>query len=191
MDLTITLRGERPLLMHNGRLANPLDYYARELKKINGKRKKTDDDYANLMRIESRGGAWETEDGLLGIPNAAVWRSIYDAAKAFKLGEDIKKALLFDDLIEPLTIKGSEITVDDFLRQDNSIDYRSVKIQRVRTMRARPIVRDWESTHDFTLNGSVIDVGNLEPILERAGTLVGLGDWRPTYGTYTATLETA
>ena len=185
MQITFTLTGTKPMLQHNGRLANPLDPYTRKLRSITSQRKKTDDDLYAIMQIEARGSCWETDDGLLGIQNAAVWRSIYDAAKAFKLGEDVKRALHFEDTTVPLAIDGGKVTCDDYISDAAHIDYRPVKVSGRKTMRARPLIQPgWTSSHSMELVDSVIRVDDLGPVLERAGRLVGIGDWRPTYGTY-------
>lgn len=189
MKLKITLTGQRPLLMCNGRLANPLDPYTRQMKAITGKRKKTDDDLVEIMQIEARGSSYETSDNLLALPTQNVWRCIYDAAKAYKRGEDIKRGLLASDDVEPLLINGDTVDVDQFLSDPANIDYRPVVIMRRRTMRARAIARDWSCSHHFDLMDDVIDVRDLGPILERAGRLVGVGDWRPTYGTFACELD--
>jgi hypothetical protein len=173
------------MLQHNGRLANPIDQWAQLLKALTSKRKKTDEDLAAIRQVEARGGCWETRDGLLGIPTSAVWRSIYDAATAYKLGASVKRALHFSDETIPLLVGGETVFCDDYLADAANIDYRPVVVNRVRTMRARPLVHPgWVSTHQFNLLDDVIDIRELVPVLERAGRLVGLGDWRPTYGTY-------
>jgi hypothetical protein len=187
MQLILAITGERPMLQHNARLANPINAYTQRLRSITGKRKKTDEDLVDIMSIEARGGCWETPDGYLGVPTAAVWRSIFDAAKAYKLGQDVKRALLMGDAVEPLLVNGKKVTCDEFLRDTANIDYRSVKVGTSRTMRARPIIQaGWQTTHTFELLADVIDPRNLAPVIQRAGRLVGLGDWRPTYGTFTA-----
>ncbi len=184
MNLTIRLTGLKPMLQHNGRLSNPLDPYTRELKTLTGKRKKTDDDLMAMALLEARAGLYETRDDLLGLPNQNVWRAIYDAAKAYKLGEDIKRALLTDDETVPLLVDGDPVKADSFLDDADHLFYRSAKIGRQRVMRARGIVRGWVSEHTFELLTDVMDVESLAPVFERAGRLVGIGDWRPTYGTF-------
>ena len=184
MQLTIKLTGQRPMLHHNGRLANPTDPYTRELKALTSKRKKTDEDLILIMQAESRGSCWETEDGRLGIPNGAVWRCIFDSATAFRLGKVIKAALNFEDITVPLLSNGREWLCDEYIRQPGAIDYRPVRVQTARTMRARTRVTNWSSIHQFELLEDVLDPRDLAPVLERAGRLVGLGDWRPTYGTF-------
>lgn len=186
MELHIQLTGTKPILLHNERLANPLDPIVQELKKITGKRNKTEEDYVRMMELEMQGGIYETPEGLLGVPTGNVWKSIQEGAKANKRGKDIDRALTFADVIEPLEQDGAKVRADDFLHQDDPspVFYRSVVIQGKRTMRARPLVRQWSTTHHFDLATDVIDVGVVEVALARAGRYVGLCDWRPRYGTY-------
>jgi hypothetical protein len=186
MKLTVKITGTHPMLMHNGRLANPIDPWTRQLKALTGKRKKTDEDLYEIARVEARAGCWETTDGLLGVPSGAVWRCFYDSAKQFKLGTTVKKSLYFDDIVEPLTIDGAKVHCDDFVADFENVDYRSVKIQSSKVMRARTkIPVGWETIHSFELFDDVLDVRDLQPVLTSAGRLYGLGDWRPTYGRFT------
>lgn len=186
MQIRIRLVGERPMLMHNGRLANPIDPYVRELKKYTAKRKKTDDDHARIMELEARAAAYETEDGFLGLPTDNVWRSFYDASTAYRRGADLKRALIPVTDVVPLEVDGERVLVDVFLKDWQNIDYRSVAVSRNRTMRSRPIVRNWSCVHEFELLQDILDIEVLHPILERAGRVVGVGDFRPRFGTYTA-----
>lgn len=189
MKLTLHLTGERPMLQHNGRLANPLDPNTRALKALTAKRKKTDEDLVDIMRAEARGALYETPEGLVGLPTQNVWRSVKDAATAFKRGRDIERGLIGSDEVEPLLIFGEKVDAVAFLADPANIDYRPVVVQRARTMRARPLVRGWSTSHTFELLEDVIDPRDMVPILERAGRLVGVGDWRPTYGTFSCTVE--
>jgi hypothetical protein len=186
MQITVKMTGTHPMLQHNGRLANPIDPYTRQLKALTGKRKKTDEDLYEIARVEARAGCWETNEGLLGVPTQAVWRCFYDSAKQFKLGTTVKKSLYFDDVTEPLIVDGAKVTCDDYVANFDNVDYRSVKIQTSKTMRARPKIQaGWETTHKLELFEDVLDLRDLIPVMESAGRLYGLGDWRPTYGRFT------
>lgn len=190
MKILIHVDGLRPMLQHNGRLANPLDPYTQRLKQLTAKRKKTDEDLMAILVAEARGAVYETSDGLLGFPTQNVWKAIYTAATAFKQGENIKRALSFEDSTEPLLFNGAHISVEKFLADPVNIDYRPVAVNRAKTMRARPKVQlPWAATYAFELLDDVIDARDLAPILERAGRLVGLGDWRPIYGTFAVEVE--
>jgi hypothetical protein len=190
MKLVLNITGTRPMLQHNGRLANPIDPYTRRVKELVAKRKKTDEDLIAIMQAEARGAVYETAEGLVGFPTANVWRCIYDAAKAYKRGEDIKRSMTHDPIVEPLLIGGEHVTVDAYLSDPAHIDYRPVAVQRSKTMRARPIIAaGWQTTHTFDVLEEIMDLRDLGPIIDRAGRIVGLGDWRPIYGAFVATVE--
>lgn len=184
MKISLTCTGTRPLLANNGQLANPINAYAQQLKQHTKKRTKTDEDLIAMMRIEARGGCYETADGLLAWPNEAIWRCIYEAGKATKRGEDIKRALRLDFGVVPLLINGTEVSCDEFLTDPTHIDYRSAVVSRRRVMRSRPLIADWSLVVPFDLDESMMDSRDLEPIVERAGHYVGMGNWRPTFGTF-------
>jgi hypothetical protein len=172
--------------MHNGRLANPLDPYVVELKKYTGKRKKTDEDLARIMELELRGGVYETDDGLMGLPVENVWSSFHEAAKAFKRGKDLERSLIPSTDVVPIHIQGELVSADEFVKNPDHCDYRSVVVSGRRVMRARPLVSDWEAIIEMELLTDVVDVEVLHPIIGRAGRVVGLGDFRPRYGTFDA-----
>lgn len=183
MILTVKLTGTRPLLMRNSRLSDPRNKYTRRIKELTGKLKKMDEDFVSIMVVESRGGCWETLDGCLGMPTANVWRGIYDAAKRYKMGQNVKAALLFDDVVEPLLLDGKKIKCEEFLKNEEHIDYRSVVIMKKRTMRARPRVpAGWQSEHRLELLTDVLEPKDLKEVFTTFGRLIGIGDWRPTYG---------
>lgn len=179
----IKLVGTRPVILHNGRMANPIDPYTKILKGLTGKRKKTDEDLIDIMRAEARAGVYETEDGFLAMPTGNVYSCIFESAKAFKLGKIIKLSFRYEEKNELLLVKGKKVKADVFLTDGKNIDYRLVKVSQARIMRARPIVRDWETTHTFELDDTLLDKRELIPIINRMG-MVGICDMRPTYGTF-------
>lgn len=192
MKITLHLTGTKPMLQNNARLANPLDVYTRRLAQLTRKQDKTDTDYMEIVEVEARGGIYETTDGLVGLPTVNVAGCLIESAKASKLGKKLKSALTYEDDTQPLRIGGVERMVDEFLRDPcdpPNIDYRSAKPNRGRVMRARPIIRDWAGTFHFDLDVSEINLDKLYPTIERAGRLVGIGNWRPIFGTFTTEVE--
>lgn len=191
MKLRLHLTGTKPMIMHNGRLANPLDPYARQMAAISKKRNKTDEDRIELMRIEARGAAYETPDGLLGVPTLNVWATLHSAAKQFKRGRDIERGLICAaDEVVPLLVDGATANVDAYLADFDHIDYRPVRVQSSRTMRARPIINEWSCSCDLELMDDIFDLSSFVPIVEWGGRYVGLNEWRPIFGTFDAEIET-
>lgn len=190
-EVKIEITGTRPMLMHNGRLANPLDRWVKEIKKYTSKRKKTEDDLLTIMKLEARGGLYEIEnkenedENIIGFPTACVFSSILEAAKSYKLGKSIKKALRYKEINEVLFINGEKRKSKEFLNDSDNIDYRMVRVTQNKILRARPLIKgEWKTTHTFELDEEILDIEELIKILKYAGSYVGLGDNRPTYGTF-------
>lgn len=188
MQFKLKLIGTSAMLQHNGRLANPIDPYTRELKKITGRRKKTDEDLIRVMQIESRGACYEDADGFLGLPALSVYRSIVEACRFDKLGKHAERGLSCADIVERLTLAdGTQRHCDDFLSDPANIDYRGTKVGKSRVMRSRPIIAaGWSGVFTFSLNTEVLDLDALMTPIERAGALVGVGDYRPRFGQFRA-----
>jgi hypothetical protein len=193
MKITIKLTGRAPMLQRNGRLANPLDPITIELAHLTKKRGKTAEDYRKLLPLEAYGGCWETPEGLIGLPTENVHSSLKEAAKGFKQGKDVERALLFDLVTEPLLINGAPMDAREYCYSGlvDRLFIRTVVINKKRNLRARAIMHNWTSQHTFTLLDDIVNPGDLQKIFVRAGRLIGVGDWRPRFGTFsTAVVST-
>jgi hypothetical protein len=189
MDFRITLEGTGPLLMHNARLSNPLDQAAKAIKKVSGKRNKTEDDHAEMAHLEFIGSLYIDPDAGPYIPSDNIWRCLYDGAKKSKRGPKVKEGVLITTEVNPLGGYGRVRTAEGLWADENFRHFASAKIGQVRVTRCRPIFRAWRVAADGVLDSNVIDFAELEQIAETAGSLIGLGDWRPKFGRFTATVE--
>lgn len=184
----ITLTGTHSLLMHNTRLANPLDPIAKEMKRITSKRTKTDDDHAALAHVEFLGGLYV--DDVVGpfIPGQNIERCLVDAARTTRAGKKIERGVFVETDVNPLGFTGprkaEELWDDPAFRH-----IAPVKVGTSRVMRCRPKFDRWvveaEGTHDPT----VISLEELAEVATTAGLMIGLGDYRPRYGRFTAAVE--
>lgn len=181
----ITLTGTAPLLMHNSRLANPLDPVSKELKKLTSKRIKTDDDHAVLARLEFGGGLYIDKDLGPYLPGDNIWRCLYDAAKKFKKGVKVKEGLLISTDVNPLAYKGPR-DLSGLWADENFRLSASVRNQQNRVMRTRPMFQFWAADCTAVADPTLIELRDVEQIAETAGQIVGIGDWRPRYGRFIA-----
>ncbi|HEY1127431.1 MAG TPA: hypothetical protein VGF83_06695, partial [Actinomycetota bacterium] len=55
-----------------------------------------------------------------------------------------------------------------------------------RVMRCRPVFRQWRSAAEGTLDTAVLSLEDLRTIADTAGAMIGIGDYRPRYGRFTA-----
>lgn len=187
MKFRITITGTAPLLMHNSRLANPLDPASKAMKKFTSKRTKTDEDHEEIARLEHIGSLYFDTDAGPYVPADNIWRCLFDAAKKTKRGPKVKEGVFIATDINPLAYKGPR-TIEGLWADENFRHLASAKVTTQRVMRCRPIFREWSCEADGVIDTDIIDFKELQDIVETAGDRIGLGDWRPRYGRFTATV---
>lgn len=186
MKVRLSLTGTAPLIVHNIRLANPLDPITREVKVISGKRKKTDDDLMQLARLEFEGGLYMSD--VIGpyIPGANVEKCIVEGGRITKQGKQIERGLFVIDNEIPLVYRGPR-DVEGMWADE---DFRLVQTVRVpprtgsRVQRCRPIFRQWALDAEAEVDPGLLNLDTLASIATDAGSMCGLGDYRPRYGRF-------
>jgi hypothetical protein len=61
-----------------------------------------------------------------------------------------------------------------------------VKVQRNKVMRTRPVFREWASEISVDFMPGQLNRSEVEEMVRTAGTVVGIGDWRPKFGRFVA-----
>lgn len=184
----LTCVGTAPLLMHNSQMANPLHPLVKQIKAISGKRRKTDEDYETMARLDHAGSLYFDKEAGPYLPASHIRKSLVEAARKTKQGKEIEQGVFVDTLVNPLAYRGPR-TIDELWANPDFVHMAMTKVQTARTLRARPIFRDWAVDAVLTYDTEVIDFAELERIATTAGTYIGLGDWRPLHGRFTATME--
>jgi hypothetical protein len=189
MDLRIELTGTEALLMHNARLADPLDPMAKALKQVTGKTKKTDDDHLDMARLEFLGGLYYDDVAGPYIPGDNISRMLVDAGRKRKLGTKVTAGCFVTSSINPLAYGSGEPRTPQELWDCGRFSHRaSAKVGMQRVNRTRPHFPVWSTSAAIYLDTEVLDEGDLRTLVDLGGRLVGLGDWRPRFGRFTATL---
>lgn len=187
VDFRLTLTGTAPLLMHNSRLADPLNPITKALKKVTSKRQKTDDDHEDIARLEHAGSLYHDEKFGPYIPGQNVERCLVDGARLSKLGVKVQRGVFITSDVNPIQFRGPR-TIDALWADENFRHMASVKIGTSRTMRCRPRFAEWSMEADGILDPNILDLSDLESIAETAGLVIGIGDWRPRFGRFTSEL---
>lgn len=188
MDFKITMEGTGALLMHSARLSNPLDPVAKAMKRVTGKRVKTDDDHEEVARLEHMGSLYMDPDVGPYIPGENIQRCLVDAAKVTKAGVKVTRGVFISSDVNPLSYRGPR-DVESLWKDENFRLMASVKVGTSRVMRCRPIFRDWKTEAVGMLDTSVLSFDEFQQIAATAGMMIGLGDWRPRYGRFVGSLE--
>lgn len=187
MKFELLCSGTAPLLMHNARLANPLDEFARKMKDVTKKKQKTDTDLLELARLEFLGSLYFDPTAGPYVPAANILRSLLDAAKKSRSGPKVKEGVWILGNINPLAYQGPR-TVDALWADESFRHFASARVGMQRVQRCRPVFHDWSVVFDGELDPEIISVDELRGITETAGYRLGLGDWRPTFGRFEAQL---
>jgi hypothetical protein len=190
------IKGIAPLVMHNVRLADPLDPFTREVKRLTAAAKKTDDGAAALSRVEWSGGMYHTmgeieiKDGVVSwdkrirpiIPSDMIMACVVDGAKKAKLGKQALAGIMVPDdaILEYDGPKDLNALMADAKHRLCKV----VAVQRNRVMRTRPIFRSWSATIALEVNPELLNDEQVTQAVMVAGRQCGMGDWRPKHGRF-------
>lgn len=178
LNLQFHLQGVSPLILHNIEASDPLNEWSKQLSKISSKKKKTEEDHAEMERIQWFSGLY-TDHYIKGVvmPTKCLRKAFIVGARARKLGKHVERGLKFHDMAVPIIHNGP----NDFekLHQNSSYHSReSVKIGNSRIMRVRPKFSKWEIQANASLDTDLMDLDELQNIAEYTGRIEGLCDNR-------------
>lgn len=180
--VNVRIKGVCPILFHNCRMVNPLDEFKKEQAKYTSKRKKTDDDHAEIARLDWYAAIYTDADGRVVVPAEMLEAAIVGGAKKSKLGKAFKAAVLVPNAAR-LEYDGPK-NIDKVWKDGRFTDSRIVTIQRNKVVRTRPIFNAWEVGFELLFEPSLIDADNIKKAIEDAGMQCGIGDYRPRYGRF-------
>jgi hypothetical protein len=169
--VTVTIEGSCDLLFHRWNCESVAEK-GRAAK--NSKGKKTDD-------VESY--VYRCDDGTIGLPGEYLRQSIIHAAKFRQDPRSPRKSAM--DLF-----KAGIVCLTDLASLGcKDWDYLSTKrvtIQRAGVNRTRPAMKaGWRASFELAINlPEYIDRTMLRETIEQAGRLVGIGDFRPSFGRF-------
>jgi len=161
----VVVEGTRPLLHH-------------KYTHVTGSKRST----TYVPAEEAKKAAYLLEDGTAYQPAVHIEGALISASKMFKWRGrktfmDVFKSSVF---VNPIEI--------EFIRPEGGIykiDERPVKLRGSTIMRWRPRFDDWKIAFQIrVLQPDNLTGDQLEEILEHAGNFVGIGDFRPKFGTF-------
>ena len=170
----VTLQGTSDLLFHRWSVEG-VDEKARSAK--GSKARKTDD-------IETY--VWRNEQGYICLPGEYLRGTIINAARYRQDPRSPRKSAM--DLFKAGIVNMTTLASLGVKHWDYE-DRRRVLVQRAAVNRVRPAIKEgWVATIDLLVNlPEYISPKDLQDTITMGGKLVGLADFRPTYGRYMIT----
>ena len=190
LELTLTLSGDRPLVVKSDRGVNPLDPLARELAKFTGKRKKTEEDHEMISRLEYELGLYWDEDLGPFIPTGNVHKALVEGARQSKLGRTIEQGCFPLEVRVPILYDGPR-TINGLFDSPDHVYKVSVGVGMKRTMRTRARFPKWALQVPFVLDPEKVDADTFAEIAAVTGRFIGIGERRPMFGAFTPHIEEA
>jgi hypothetical protein len=172
----IEIKGDTALLMHADILADPLAEVTKAFKRVSGKRTKTDADHEEMAWQEFRAGLY-VEGGIVSLPNRNIMKCLIEGARVTKSGAKVERGVTITGTSFPLEYDGP-VTAEDLYADRNFRSRMTVKVGTAKTIRCRPIFRQWELTATAIIDPAIINLEELQDIAVNAGALIGLGDYR-------------
>lgn len=126
---------------------------------------------------------YRCDNGNLGLPGEYLRQSIISAARYRQDPRSSRKSAM--DLYKAGVLALTELA-DLGVAEPDYIDRRRVMVQRQGVTRERPALRaGWRASFDLIVQTpDYIDHTTLLAVISEAGRLVGVGDFRPTYGRF-------
>jgi len=170
-NVVVTIRGVADLLWHRWN-CEAVDAKSKAAK--NSAAKKSDD-------IESY--VYRNDDGEIAMPSEYIRQAIILAAKFKQDPRSPRKSAM--DLYKAAIICNTMLASLGTKKWDYE-DRRRVVVQRSGINRVRPAMRSgWKATFDFTVAlPEYIAPPDLNDTIQMAGRLIGVGDFRPTFGRF-------
>lgn len=183
-EITIRIEGKTPLLCNKFT-------DAAQMSATNGTRSSLTGD-KGTPREQAETKLYLGQDGQPVIPQPNLFRCLIDAGKFFKAGKS--KVTTIKSSLIPSCVELPE--VEYVIEHDEpwQVDTRAVRIPSTggRILAHRPMFSDWALSFDVMLDTSVIGEKLFREIVDKAGSAIGLGDFRPDckgpFGKFVVTL---
>ena len=187
-EFTLNLQGTSALLQHNIQMADPNCHWVK-LAKINTAIKaarRTEAVEEELTKIKFLGSLYLDKTYGPYVPASWIKGSLIGAGKARRLGTAIKTSVLLNDEFFPLAYDGPRTYEGLYEEIENFSHFSMVNVgtggKKSMVPCVRPCFRNWSLEVTGQYDEETIDEDNFRWAVERAGQVVGIGDWRPDKG---------
>ena len=182
-QITLQLTGIQPLMVNNPQTVNPFNEFTKQIKELTGKRKRTDQDESDLMKLKWFAALYYDQKVGPFLPAICVWRSLQDAAKLSRAGKMIERGLhMLSDRV-PIVYRGSR-DPEEMYSNKVYVDIRDAAPGGKRITAVRPIFPEWSVEVSFLYDSTTLNRRDLLSYAELAGRVIGVGTYRRLFGRF-------
>jgi hypothetical protein len=195
-EFTVLLQGTSALLQHNIQMADPSCHWtklAKDNSAIKGA-KRTEAVEAEMTKIKFLGSLYIDKTYGPYVPATWLKGSFSQAGKSRRLGQTIKTSVMFNDESFPLAYDGPRTPEGLYDEIENFSHFAMVNVGTGGAKKmvpcTRPMFRNWSLEATGVFDEESLDEDDFQWSIERAGMVIGIGDWRAekggTFGRYEA-----
>ena len=177
------LTGTAPVRFHNGVLMDPLSEAAKGIKKISGKRNKTDADYEEIGKLEWYGSLY-VDGGRVVIPDRCVEATLINGAKKSKKGIQAKAGMLCDGHAV-LQYDGPH-DIDELWEDKRFVARVPMRVKNSGVIRTLPHFASWKAEVRIVFDDKMLNATDIDSFLVAGGEIVGICEGRPRFGRFTS-----
>lgn len=182
----VEIVGDVPILLHSAQTLDPLDEMTKAMKRITSKAKKSDDDIIELRRLEWLAGLY-VSGGKICMPFDNLHACLRRGASSDKGGMSLVDGCVFPvdaDGSFPIRFDGDKLAMEALYADKRFVLAKRTTVNRKGVFRVRPrIPAGWSITMRFGVFRE-LTLDRVESWMARAGSRIGLCDWRPRYGRF-------
>lgn len=179
-EVVFHIKGRTRHTQHNPQTVNPRNEYAKAMKAITGKRKKSDEDLEELARLE-----WESslylKNGKICVPGDVIEGALCEAGRKSRTGADVRAGLWSPGFWE-LDFPGKERPLNEIMEDEDHFYVTRVGIKTSSIMRTRASFPEWALKFKVCYLKDIFSERDIYNLVEVLGYLVGLSDCRTKMG---------
>lgn len=180
------MTGTEPLIMHSDLAADPANQWAREIKLLTAKKSnKTEADQHEIDRLKFYSSIYFVKDVGPVLPDKNIFKALIEAGTMTRKGKDIERGLYINQPFARLEYDGPR-DMDSLWNggTGNHVDRRMAAVNRVRIPVTRPVFPEWGCAFEVWIEDEVLDLSRFSEYAEKAGKMIGVGDFRRFYGKF-------
>ena len=183
-QIKFKITGITGIYLHSDAAVDPLGPHSKAMKQISSKRNKTEADHEQLSKLEfSASLYWDDTDGVI-LPAKMLRAVIVAGSKKDKNGPVVSAGVLPAGHAKLIYPEHETISAPDDLYKKDYYRRDSVVVSRARLIRTRPYFENWSAEVSYVFDPSIVNQETIELAMKKAGSLCGIGDWRPLYGKF-------
>lgn len=183
-SIKFKLSGLSPLVVHSGQTVDPLNKWAKAMSVISKKRGKTDADLIERSRIEYMAALYLDKEGCPIVPAENIEAMLVASAKKQKSGKEFRAAIMVP--AAPKIKYNGPKTPDELVENDEYREVRNMRVGQARVPRTLPRFPSWSMDVEVQYREDVVTSDNVIEAMSRAGSIIGLGEYRPQCGRFEA-----